>query len=95
MFSKPGILLRIEGAFALALSVFLYRSGGAGWGIFFSLFLWPDLSMLGYLVSTTWLYALQPCPYISLSVGTGGRIFKSAQGGTIGVCAYLARPHRI
>lgn len=41
-----------EGAFALALSVFLYRSGGAGWGIFFSLFLWPDLSMLGYLVST-------------------------------------------
>lgn len=52
MFSKPGILLRIEGAFALALSVFLYRSAGASWGIFFLLFLWPDLSMAGYLVST-------------------------------------------
>jgi hypothetical protein len=27
MFSIPGILLRIEGAFVLALGVFLYRSG--------------------------------------------------------------------
>ena len=51
MFSKPGILLRIEGAFVLALGVFLYRSAGAAWGIFFLLFLWPDLSIIGYLVS--------------------------------------------
>jgi hypothetical protein len=51
MFLKPGILLRIEGAFVLALGVFLYRSAGAAWGIFFLLFLWPDLSMIGYLVS--------------------------------------------
>jgi len=39
MLLKPGILLRIEGAFALALGVFLYRSAGAAWGIFFLLFL--------------------------------------------------------
>ncbi len=51
MFSKPGTLLRTEGAFALVLSLFLYRSAGAHWGIFFLLFLWPDLSILGYLVS--------------------------------------------
>ena len=51
MFLKPGILLRIEGAFVLALGVFLYRSAGAAWGIFFLFFLWPDLSMIGYLVS--------------------------------------------
>ena len=51
MFSKPGILLRIEGAFVLALSLFLYRTAGAHWGIFFLLFLWPDLSILGYVVS--------------------------------------------
>jgi hypothetical protein len=35
----------------LALGVFLYRSTGAAWGIFFLLFSWPDLSMIGYLVS--------------------------------------------
>jgi hypothetical protein len=51
MFSKPGILLRIEGAFVLAMSVFFYRSGGARWSFFFLFFLWPDLSMVGYLAS--------------------------------------------
>ncbi len=51
MFSKPGILLRSEGAFVLALSLYLYRTTGAHWGIFFLLFLWPDLSILGYLGS--------------------------------------------
>jgi hypothetical protein len=51
MLLRPGILLRIEGGVVLALSVFLYRSTGASWGIFFLLFLWPDLSMLAYLAS--------------------------------------------
>ena len=51
MFSKPGIWLRVEGVFVLALSLFSYRAAGAHWGIFFLLFLWPDLSILGYLVS--------------------------------------------
>jgi hypothetical protein len=51
MFSKPGILLRIEGAFVLALGLYLYRTTGAHWGIFFLLFFWPDLAILGYLAS--------------------------------------------
>jgi hypothetical protein len=49
--SKPGVLLRMEGASILALSLCLYHSTGARWWIFAALFLWPDLSMLGYLIS--------------------------------------------
>ena len=49
MLSKPGSLLRIEGAALFALSLYLYRSTGAGWGWFLLLFLWPDIAMLGYL----------------------------------------------
>ena len=51
MLSKPGILLRLEGAVLFALSLYLYRSTGAGWGLFLLLFLWPDLAMLGYLAN--------------------------------------------
>jgi hypothetical protein len=51
MFSKPGALLRIEGATVFALSVLFYQDIGAPWWRFFVLFLWPDLFMLGYLVS--------------------------------------------
>jgi hypothetical protein len=49
--TKPGFLLRIEGASVFALSLILYYSTGARWWIFALLFLWPDLFMLGYLVS--------------------------------------------
>ena len=51
MLIKPGVLLRIEGALVFALSLCLYHSTGAHWLIFAALFLWPDLSMLGYVVS--------------------------------------------
>ena len=51
MFSKPGVLLRIEGAVVFALSLFFYRGTGAAWWWFVLLFLWPDLFMLGYTVS--------------------------------------------
>jgi hypothetical protein len=51
MLQRPGILLRVEGAVALALSIFLYRQTNFGWGIFALLFLAPDLSMLGYLAN--------------------------------------------
>ena len=51
MLSKTGILLRIEGAALFALSLYLYRSTGAGWGLFLLLFLWPDVAMLGYLAN--------------------------------------------
>ena len=49
--SKPGILLRIEGAALFGLSLYLYRSTGAGWGWFLLLLLWPDIAMLGYLAN--------------------------------------------
>ena len=53
MLSKPGMLLRVEGAALFALSLYLYRSTVAGWGWFLLLFLWPDLAMLGYLARVT------------------------------------------
>src|SRR5258708_3925246 len=49
MLTKPGVLLRAEGAALFVLSLFLYRFLGAGWGTFLLLFLWPDLFMLGYI----------------------------------------------
>jgi hypothetical protein len=45
----PPILLRLEGAVMLALSVLLYGLNEASWLLFVLLFLVPDLSMLGYL----------------------------------------------
>jgi hypothetical protein len=51
MFTKPGVLLRIEGAASFALILYLYHSTGAGWGLLLLLFLWPDLFMLGYLAN--------------------------------------------
>lgn len=45
----PPVLLRIEGATLLALSVLLYSLNGGGWLTFVLLFLVPDVSMLGYL----------------------------------------------
>jgi hypothetical protein len=47
--TKPGFLLRAEGAALFVLSVCLYRFTGAGWGTFLLLFLWPDVFMLGYI----------------------------------------------
>jgi len=61
MFAKPGVLLRIEGVTVFALSLLFYHDVGAPWWHFFLLFLWPDLFMLGYLVSVrlgTQLYNL-------------------------------------
>lgn len=51
MLSKPGILLRIEGALIFVLSLIFYQSLGARWWVLIAAFLWPDLFMLGYLVS--------------------------------------------
>jgi len=47
--TKPGFLLRVEGAALFVLSLFLYHFVGARWGTFLLLFLWPDLFMLGYI----------------------------------------------
>lgn len=45
----PALILRLEAAMALALSVAAYARVGEGWPLFAVLFLVPDLSMLGYL----------------------------------------------
>lgn len=42
-------VLRLEGLCVLAACLFAYSKFGAGWGVFFTWFLLPDLSMLGYL----------------------------------------------
>jgi hypothetical protein len=51
MLSKPAILLHLEGACVFLFSLFLYRSIGGPWGLFFLLFLWPDLSMFAYWIN--------------------------------------------
>ena len=47
--TQPTVLLRLEGAAALALAAGLYGTHGGGWALFALLLLAPDLSALGYL----------------------------------------------
>ena len=47
----PALLLRLEGAALFFCGIFFYHSLGAGWILFVTLCLWPDISMLGYLVN--------------------------------------------
>jgi hypothetical protein len=49
MLTRPAIILRGEGAALLIASVFLYKLTHGSWLLFATLFLAPDLSMLGYL----------------------------------------------
>jgi Domain of unknown function (DUF4260) len=49
MLTKPRLLLRAEGAFIFALTLWFYRAGHHPWWLFAALFLTPDLFMLGYL----------------------------------------------
>jgi hypothetical protein len=48
----PVPLQRIEGAFMLAVALWLYDSVGQGWWFFLLLLFVPDASMVGYLRST-------------------------------------------
>lgn len=45
----PRIILRLEGAVALAAAALAYAGVGGGWAMFAVLFLVPDIFMLGYL----------------------------------------------
>jgi Domain of unknown function (DUF4260) len=45
------MLLRLEGLAAAAVSAVLYTRTGASWWLFATLWLVPDLSMLGYLIN--------------------------------------------
>ncbi len=48
------MLLRLEGLAAAALSAVLYARSGASWWVFLTLWLTPDLSMLGYVIDSCW-----------------------------------------
>ena len=52
MLTRPAILLRIEEATLLILTLFAYHHLHASWLLFAILFLAPDLFMLGYLLNT-------------------------------------------
>jgi hypothetical protein len=79
MLARPAILLRIEGAAMFACSLLLYRFIGARWPVFFVLFLWPDVFMVGYLVNAKFgarLYNVVhadalPLALAAVSVGLG------------------------
>ncbi len=45
----PRMILRLEGAAALAAGILAYSAIDGRWGVFALLFLVPDLSMLGYV----------------------------------------------
>src|ERR1700678_3132204 len=51
MLTRPSILLRIEEAVVLTLTLFAYWHLHASWPLFAILFLTPDLFMLGYLLN--------------------------------------------
>jgi hypothetical protein len=51
MLTKPRTLLRTEGALLLLLTVAFYRDGHYPWWLFATLFLTPDLFMLGYVLN--------------------------------------------
>lgn len=50
----PNVLLRLEGAAVLVLSVGAYGVLGGGWVLFGLLLLVPDVSMAGYLKGPVW-----------------------------------------
>jgi hypothetical protein len=82
MFFKPGVLLRIEGTTIFLLSLFFYRAIGAPWWRFFLLFLFPDLFMVGYLVSVrtgTRLYNLAHTYVFPLALG-GVALYENRLG---------------
>jgi hypothetical protein len=51
MLTKPLYLLHAEGAVVLMVSFAAYHELNGNWLLFFILFLWPDLFMLGYLAN--------------------------------------------
>ncbi len=51
MFNKPSYILHTEGAVVLIVSFAAYHQLNGNWLLFFLLFLWPDLFMLGYLAN--------------------------------------------
>jgi len=79
--SSVVILLRLEGLAVAAVSALLYARTGAHWWLFAALWLLPDLSMLGYLLS--------PC--------IGARIYNAyhnyVPAAVLALCALVLRTH--
>jgi hypothetical protein len=63
----PRLLLQLEGAALLALSVGLYRWGGAPWWIFFVFFFAPDVAFLAYLVGPRTGAVVYDCLHTTLA----------------------------
>jgi len=51
MLTRPSLLLHLEEALLLTLTLFAYQHFHYSWLLFAILFLTPDLSMLGYLLN--------------------------------------------
>jgi hypothetical protein len=51
IFTRPGLLLRVEGLAVLAVSLIVYQHTAASWWQFALLLLVPDVFMLGYIVN--------------------------------------------
>jgi Domain of unknown function (DUF4260) len=81
--SSVVILLRLEGLAVAAVSALLYARTGAHWWLFAALWLLPDLSMLGYLIS--------PC--------MGARVYNAYHNyvppAVLALCALLLRAHSL
>jgi hypothetical protein len=58
MLTRPGLLLRAEGAIVFAVSIVFYAEPRANWLLFVVLVLAPDLSMLGYFMGVRFGAAL-------------------------------------
>jgi hypothetical protein len=52
MLTRPSILLHLEEALLLILTLFAYQHLHASWILFAILFLTPDLFMLGYIINS-------------------------------------------
>jgi len=51
MFTKPNLLLRVEGFAIFALALAIYWQQGFSWPLFWATVLLPDLALLGYLAN--------------------------------------------
>ena len=51
IFSKPNILLRLEGLALLVLGLIVYAKLAYSWPLFWSLLLLPDIALLAYLLN--------------------------------------------
>jgi len=88
---RPRTWLRAEGLAIATAALFAYAPTGAPWWLIPALFLVPDLSMLGYLVSNrvgAWTYNLAhtaPLPVALLAAGLGWHTTALTVAGAIGL----------